>query len=202
MSIQTRDLRQQRLVDSAKEAFANNGYHETSISDIVRRDGVARSTFYQYFDSKLNLFESLLESFLQDLHESIQPISLAPGATTPMIQIQDNLTRVLDLVLGERDLTRILMHHTGSLDRIMVGRLEAFYAEAAEMIQRSLKLGIAMNLVRPCDTQVTSYSITGEVKEVVFQLTSSQEPRPSTEKLAKQLQEFAMEGFLVQSQRL
>ena len=108
MSIESRDLKRQRLVDSAKEAFANKGYQETSISEIVRRAGIARSTFYQYFDSKLNLFESILDSFLQDLHESIQPISLVPGAATPMIQIQDNLTRVLDLMLGERDLTRIL----------------------------------------------------------------------------------------------
>ncbi len=200
MSIQTRDLKRQRLVDSAKEAFANKGYHETSISEVVRRAGIARSTFYQYFDSKLNLFESLLDSFMQDLHDSIHPISLAPGAATPMFQIQANLTRVLELILGERDLIRILMHHTGSLDRILVERLEGFYAEAAEMIQRSLKTGIATNLVRPCDTQVTSYSILGVVKEVVFQLTSSQEPRPSTDKLAKQLQEFAMGGILVQSQ--
>jgi len=119
-----------------------------------------------------------------------------------MIPIQHNLTRVLDLVPVERDLTRILTQHTGSLDRIIVERLKAFYAEAAKMIQRSLKSGIAMNLVRLCDTQVTSYSIIGAVKEVVFQLISSQEPRPSTEKLAKQLQEFAMEGILVQFQRL
>ncbi len=200
LSIPSREFRRQRLVDSAKEAFANKGYHETSISEIVRRAGIARSTFYQYFDSKLHLFESILDSFLEDLHEAIRPISLAPGAATPMVQIQENLTRVLGLVLGERDLTRILMHHSGSPDRSVVGRLDAFYDEAAEMIQRSLKLGIAMNLVRPCDIRVTSYSIIGAVKEVVFQLSQSQEPQPSTHKLARQLQEFAMAGILVQPQ--
>ena len=187
MSIQSRDLKRQRLVDSAKEAFANNGYHETSISEIVRRAGIARSTFYQYFDSKLNLFESLLDSFMQDLHDSIHPISLAPGAATPMIQIQANLTRVLELILGERDLIRILMHHTGSLDRILVERLEGFYAGAAEMIQRSLKLGIATNLVRPCDTQVTSYSILGVVKEVVLAVEQAKAPLNAPEDLSRRI---------------
>ncbi len=200
MNLQARDIRKHRLVDSAKLAFAQRGYHETSISEIVRQAGIARSTFYQYFDSKLHLFESILESFLQDLHESIRPINIAAGSPTPLIQIQDNLTRVLNLVLEEGDLTRILMHNTGALDRTMVGRLEEFYSQAAGMIQRSLNLGISMNLVRPCDTRIVSYSIIGAVKEVIFQLTSSRQPRPSTPELVSQLLEFAMGGILVQSQ--
>ena len=200
MVSQLHDVRRERLVRSAKQAFADRGYHETSISQIVRQAGIARSTFYQYFDSKPHLFQSILDSLLQDLHDSIRPISLAPGTPTPLAQIQGNLTRVLDLVLGERDLTRILLRHTGDLDRTVVGRLEEFYGEASGMIQRSLNLGIAMNLVRPCDTRLTSFSIIGAVKEVVFQLTSSQEPRPSTEELVRQLLEFAMGGILVRSQ--
>ena len=200
MNIHTRDIRKHRLVDSAKLAFAQKGYHETSISEIVRQAGIARSTFYQYFDSKLDLFESILDSFLQDLHESIRPISIAAGSPTPLSQIQDNLTRVLNLVLEERDLTRILMHHTGALDHTMVGQLEDFYSQAAGMIQRSLDLGIAKNLVRPCDTRITAYSIIGAVKEVIFQLTTSNEPKPPTPELVSQLLEFAMGGILVQSQ--
>ena len=195
----SRDIRKERLVYSAKKAFADKGYHDASVSQIVREAGIARSTFYQYFDSKLHLFQSILDSFLQDLHESIQPISVAPGAPAPMAQLQDNLTRVLELVLSEKELTRILLHHTGALDRTLVVRLEEFYAEAAGMIQRSLNLGISMNLVRPCDTRVTSFSIIGAVKEVVFRLTSSGEPQPSVEQLARQLLDFAMGGILVQS---
>ena len=200
MNIQARDIRKHRLVDSAKLSFAQRGYHETSISEIVRQAGIARSTFYQYFDSKLDLFESILESFLQDLHESIHSVSIAAGAPHPMSQIQDNLTRVLNLVLAERDLTRILMQHTSALDHTMVGRLDEFYGQAAGMIQRSLTLGIAMKLVRPCDTRITSYSIMGAVKEVIFHLTSSDEPSPSTPELVKELLAFAMGGILVQNQ--
>ncbi len=199
MRIHSRDVRRERLVHSAKRAFAEKGYHEASISQIVRHAGIARSTFYQYFDSKLHLFQSILDSFLQDLHESIQPISLAPGAPAPMAQLQDNLTRVLDLVLAEGDLTQIVLHHTGALDQTVVRRLEEFYKEAAEMIQRSLNQGISMNLVRPCDTRLTSFSIIGAVKEVVFQLTSSPQQQPSVEELTTQLLNFAMGGILVKS---
>ena len=200
MNIHTRDIRRHRLVDSAKLAFAQKGYHETSISEIVRRAGIARSTFYQYFDSKVDLFESILDSFLQDLEESIQPISLAPGAQASMAQLEDNLNRVLNLMLRERDLTQILLHHTRALDPTVLGRVEEFYEGAAEMIQRSLDTGISMNLVRPCDTRLTSFCIIGAVKEVVFQLSSSQAQQPSVEELTRNMLDFAMGGILVQSQ--
>lgn len=200
MNSQSRDHRKQRLVDSAKEAFASNGYHETSVSEIVRQAGIARSTFYQYFDSKQHLFESILDSLLQDLHDAIRPVSLAIGAPAPLVQIQDNLTRVFDLVLEEKDLTRILMQHSGALDLTMVRQLEDFYSQAAGMIQRSLNLGIAMNLIRPCNTHLISFSIIGAVKEVVFQLTTSTQQRPATQEVVAQLLDFAMGGILVQHQ--
>ena len=106
---------------------------------------------------------------------------------------------MLDLVLNEKDLTRIFLNYTGALDQKVAGRVSEFYSQAAGMIQRSLDLGISMNLVRPCDTRLTSYSIIGAVKEVAFQLATSQEPRPSTEELVRQLLEFGMDGVLVQA---
>ena len=196
------DIRRQRLVQSAKQMFAEQGYYATNISEIVRHAGIARSTFYHYFDGKLHLFQCILDGFIQDLHASIEKISLAPGAPDPTVQIQDNLTRVLDLVLSEKDLTRILITLGGDLHHAVDGRLDSFYQEAAGLIDQSLKLGIAMNLVKPCDTRLTSYSIIGAVKEVVFQLTSSQQPQPSVAEVVNGLLDFGMGGILVRQHSL
>ena len=185
------------MVQSAKTVFASRGYNDSSISQIVRHAGIARSTFYQYFDGKLHLFQHLLDSFLEDLRGSVTPISLAPGAPAPLIQVQENLTRVLKLVL--RDLTRIILQHTSSLDPTVEKQLHDFYAEVAGMIERSLNLGMAMKLVRPCNTRLTSYSMVGAVKEVVFQLTSTEAAQPPVEELVQELIEFGMGGILVES---
>ena len=200
MNTGLRDGRKQRLVHCAKEAFATRGYYAASISGIVKQAGIARGTFYQYFDNKLHIFETILDSFLQDLQDCIRPISLAPGAPPPLVQIQDNLTRVLNLVLTEKDLTQMLFHHPSPLDRSIEKRVDDFNNRVAEMIQRSLSLGVDMKLVRPCNTRLTAYSIIGAVKEVVFQLTSSEEPQPSVEHLVQDLMEFGMGGILAGSQ--
>ena len=198
MSSGVRDGRRDRLVYYAKEAFAREGYYATSISQIVQQAGIARGTFYQYFDNKLHIFQSILDSFIQDLQECIRPVFLAVGALDPRVQIEDNLSRVLELVLRERDLTRILLHHASTPDRALERRLTDFYSQVAGMLERSLNLGIAMNLVRSCNTRLTAYSIIGAVKEVVFQLTSSQEQQPPVEGLVQELMEFGMQGIIAE----
>ena len=64
------------------------------------------------------------------------------------------------------------------------------------MIESSLKLGIAMTLVRPCNTRLTAYSIIGAVKEVVFQLVSSAAPQPPLRDVVRGLLEFGLGGIL------
>ena len=137
---------------------------------------------------------------MEDLHGSIKPISLSPEAPDPLVQIQDNLTRVFDLVLEDRDLSRILLHHSSTLHSTVEQRLQDFYREVSGMIERSLKQGISMKLVRPCDTRLTSYSIIGAVKEVLFQLTSSPQPDISEDGLVSEILEFGMRAILVRPQ--
>lgn len=48
--------RKQQLVDCAAALFAERGYAETRIKDIVEAAGVAKGLFYWYFDNKEALF--------------------------------------------------------------------------------------------------------------------------------------------------
>jgi AcrR family transcriptional regulator len=42
----------QALLSAAAKLFAENGYHNTSVPDIVRAAGVGHGTFYEYFRSR------------------------------------------------------------------------------------------------------------------------------------------------------
>ena len=191
-----RDGRQERLLHCAKKEFAGSGYYSANISHIVQEAGIARGTFYHYFDNKLHVFETILDSFLQELRSCVRPISLGAEAPPPLIQIQENLTRVLNLVLREGDVTQILLHHASTPDRTLETRLNDFYSQVAGMIERSLNLGITMKLVRPCNARLTAYAVIGAVKEVVHQLTASPDKQPPVEEVVRQLMDFGMGGIL------
>jgi AcrR family transcriptional regulator len=59
--------RKQQLLDRAGELFAERGYAETRVIDIVRAAGVAKGLFYWYFENKEALFKELAGSIRLNL---------------------------------------------------------------------------------------------------------------------------------------
>jgi len=55
--------RRRQILDAARDVFARRGYHAATIDDIVAATGVARGTFYLYFDDKRAVFEALIDGF-------------------------------------------------------------------------------------------------------------------------------------------
>jgi AcrR family transcriptional regulator len=53
--------KRQRLLDLAIAAFAENDYKNVSISEYVRAAGIAKGSFYQYFEDKQDLYLYLIE---------------------------------------------------------------------------------------------------------------------------------------------
>ncbi|MGH8011810.1 MAG: TetR/AcrR family transcriptional regulator, partial [Candidatus Binataceae bacterium] len=159
-----RQARREQVLRHAKRIFARKGYHRTNIADIISRARIARGTFYLYFQNKRDLFEELLEQVVSELRHRIQRIQVGAGELDPVQQLRNNLRRVLNFVLAERELTDILLNHSVGFDRELDARIRDFYEKIADQIQRSLDLGIEMKLVRQCDTRVAAYCILGGIK--------------------------------------
>ncbi|EGO64125.1 TetR/AcrR family transcriptional regulator [Acetonema longum] len=51
--------RTNELIDAAEELFLTNGYDKTSVSDIVKKIGVAQGTFYYYFQTKEEILDAI-----------------------------------------------------------------------------------------------------------------------------------------------
>ena len=48
--------RRQQILTVARDVFARRGYHAAKIDDIVAAAGIARGTFYLYFEDKRAIF--------------------------------------------------------------------------------------------------------------------------------------------------
>lgn len=187
-----RTARREQVLRHAKRIFARKGYHRTNVSDIIARAHIARGTFYLYFDNKRELFEELLAQVLDELKMRIQRLRLGPGQPDPIEQLRANLRRVLALVLEERELTDILLNHATGFDQELDARIADFYERVIDQIQRSLDLGITINLVRNCDTRIASACILGGIKEVVAQAARAR--RRDTARLAEEILDFGLRG--------
>ncbi|HVV34968.1 MAG TPA: TetR/AcrR family transcriptional regulator [Acidimicrobiales bacterium] len=66
-----------RLFQAATDVFGSVGYNAATVDDIVARSGMARTTFYEYFGGKDDLFRAVLTEVGDDIHAhalSLQPI--------------------------------------------------------------------------------------------------------------------------------
>ena len=70
------------LADAAAELFLENGWSGTTVDQIAQRAGVSRGTFFNYFDSKADLFWVDLDESAASLGELLRASSgLSPVRT-------------------------------------------------------------------------------------------------------------------------
>lgn len=162
----TPDDRRAQLLGAARTTFARLGYHDAAVSDILEEAGVARGTFYNYFESKREVFGAVLDTLLDDITQAIHLIDV--GGDIPL-QVKANLKRVLDVMKAEGTLVRLLFVDAAGIDDEGRDALARFYGAATGRIERALHTGQTLGLVPVGDTKLLAACLLGTVKEPVFQ---------------------------------
>ncbi len=60
-AVDRREARRHRLLDAALHLFAEVGFHDTSVDEVVAQARTSKSAFYEHFESKEDCFRVLLE---------------------------------------------------------------------------------------------------------------------------------------------
>jgi AcrR family transcriptional regulator len=178
-----RRTRRDQILRAAERVFAERGYHNASIADVIDAAGTARGTFYLYFDSKQKIFGELLDQLFAKLATCVRPVDLSPGASSPLDQLRENVTCAMTVVAKNLNLTRMLFRTSQGIDPEIDAKVAGFNAAVTQLIGRALRRGTEIGIVRPLDGEVVSQCIYGSVKELVshFLGTESyrQKPLPS-----------------------
>ncbi|NMC72562.1 MAG: TetR/AcrR family transcriptional regulator [Myxococcales bacterium] len=191
-----KEERRSQVLRCARKVFAEKGYHAAGVADIIREAGVARGTFYLYFESKRAIFDELLDVLFQELESQIRRVDPTGGAEDSARQMLDNVGRVLDTLLRNRDLTRILLREAVGLDAGFDRKLDEFYRRLAGLIERSLVSGREMGLVRELDRRVASLMILGALKQVLDHSLADPDSLPAAPELAREFLGIVLTGVV------
>jgi AcrR family transcriptional regulator len=71
------ELRTERFIDAATEAFIEKGYRRASLSEIVARAGGSMSTLYRVFGDKEGLAHAIIERHMATFTARLQDLSLS-----------------------------------------------------------------------------------------------------------------------------
>ncbi len=164
----SRRKRRAQLLTEARKVFAAKGYHATSISDIIAACGVARGTFYNYFDSKRAIFSAILEDLFERMWHAVEPISVEPGQDI-LGAIAANIRSVMHTLDNNPDMVRILFNDAVGLDADNDNALVSFYNRSRERLENALRIGQQLGIIAEGNPQALAISVIGMVREYWFQ---------------------------------
>jgi AcrR family transcriptional regulator len=187
--------RRQSILAHARDVFARKGYHEAKIEDIVQAAGVARGTFYLYFDDKRAVFEEIVDRAFAQIGMAIVRVDPNDRARTVEEQVRENLRRIVEVLLEDRATTRILLSDAMGVDPAFDRKLRAFYEVAEKLLVESLQDGQKLGLIANGDPRMLAYFTMGALKEILFQVVKRDAPYEK-ERIESALFEFLRRGCL------
>jgi len=162
--------RRQQILNVARDVFARRGYHNAKIEDIVAAAGIARGTFYLYFQDKRTIFEEIVDRTIARLGMSIVRVDPHDGARSVADQVRDNIRRIVRILLEDRATTKILLSDALGVDPAFDRKLLSFYDEMSSLLEQSMRDGQSLGVVGEGDVRLMSWLAMGALKEVMFQI--------------------------------
>lgn len=187
--------RREEILKAAIRVFSQKGYHETSISNIIKKAGIARGTFYLYFENKRQIFDSILDNLLIEIDRCIKRIEIGKEVPNPLEQLRANLTRVFTLFVKNPELSRILLRHATGLDKESDQKITEFFDNIAHKIEEAIRLGIKMGLLRECSSRITSHCILGCIKEIIEHITLTRKGISEINNIVDEVLNFGLYGL-------
>ncbi|MFD0972050.1 TetR/AcrR family transcriptional regulator [Plantactinospora endophytica] len=86
--------RRQQILDAARRCFLRNGFHATSMQDVISEAGLSVGAVYRYFSSKHELVTSIAQSVLDGADDLFADLATAE----PPLPLVEALDRALQFV--------------------------------------------------------------------------------------------------------
>ncbi|MCX7679430.1 MAG: TetR/AcrR family transcriptional regulator [Spirochaetes bacterium] len=165
-------LRQAQIMDVALKLFAENGYHRTSIDDIIKSTNIVKGTFYLHFESKYHLLEKIIDSNLQLMYESVKLLDISmPKPIEEIKKFYIDTARMLMQDEKLRLFIKVFFRDALSLEQSLIHKINNFFQQIADMSTQYISKAQREGRVKKhLDAQVISYSIIGAVKEILYHI--------------------------------
>jgi AcrR family transcriptional regulator len=187
-----KELTRLRILDASRSMFADRGFEATNVLDIAKRINMAHGTIYYHFKDKKSILKGLLSEFLGKLKDLVGNWALTTDTEPATAQ---KFTRDIATLLYEnRELASIVLKESYYHDPDVRAMIDETYGYLRDRTEDALKLGIALGVVRPVNTEIAAVATIGMIKEVVFYLIESKS-EPDLEAVVAAMTDLQFFGF-------
>lgn len=161
--------KKQEIYKSATQVFFDKGYNNTTLGDIAKASKVGRSTIYQYFKNKEEIFHEVSISFFSELVSSLDEIMQTDAIPT------EKLKRMLKVFIFENgadakrffQLAKVLLFLKAN-SSIFENQFKFLYLSVQDMFYQVIENGIKKGQLKQCDPEAMTLTIFGLAQSIIL----------------------------------
>ena len=138
--VKSPDVRRQELMDAAVRVFHQKGLPRATVSDVTDEAGVAKGTFYLYFDSKEHLLGALKDRFVDDLLDHSTSLYARVGKDDWWALADATVRSMVDFMLEHRDMIEVFAQEG------LTPETRRLFADAENKLRMMFSAGIAAGI--------------------------------------------------------
>jgi AcrR family transcriptional regulator len=164
------ELRRQHILDCAKQVFAQKGYYEAYVEDVIKVAHIGKGTIYEYFRNKEDLFLSLL---IRSLEEWKRAVNINHNDTKQLDAISYFRHRIKQTIVflnNDRQLTSILLKTGFGFNPHIQKLIGEFEKNLRKHILHDLRLAKHLKILRDdIDLDITTSLLIGGILMIAYQ---------------------------------
>ena len=180
-SQQKEDTRR-KILESAAAVFASKGFHGSVVDDIVRASGTSKGAVYFYFESKEQIFFSLVQDYVTTL---AQQMHLAMHRGRGLVgQVEATVATLVRSFHSHPSLARIVLLDWPNAGAEFQGKRMALKGMLVEVLRGYLDRAVQDHRIESQDTELAAYVWIGAIGEVVVRWLNTGRPTPLEDVIA------------------
>jgi len=139
----TKEDTKNRIVDSAKKLFAEQGYLKTTVVDISRQAGLSEAALYEYFQGKEDLLLTIPDLWVSDLLTDVQEQLFGiKGAMNKLRKyLWWNMRRIEQAPLDAKIVYLFLKTNANFMNSPVYANVRKLYAYLVDIFEEGKKTG-------------------------------------------------------------
>jgi AcrR family transcriptional regulator len=184
--------KRQAILEAAVQVFSEKGYHNARMEEVAVLAGIGKGTIYEYFASKLQLFQAVLENSVELYYDSIIP---EEGIVLPF---EERLCRLIEshvlFCQDNRQLTRIVFWDTEIMDSELKDWFLSMRKEKEENLTEIIRQSIHKGELRQLDPYLLTIMLEGIIASLWGPITLDNWHMDAAE-LAASITDMIMRGI-------
>jgi AcrR family transcriptional regulator len=185
-------MRRSEILNAAVKIFASKGFYTSTMAEISDASGFAIGTLYQFFESKENLYTTMICEKLDMMYSGIR--EKVDGAEHAIDKIETLIKSYFDYVENNIDFCNLFIRGEGTIPSEAKTQLREKvikdYLNHMDFIEGIMRLGMDTAYLRVLDPRIMAFSLFGVIRAHIVGWMLENHDYPLSDKVECVLQIF------------